>query len=346
VSGRGSHGGGRSKPRGGHDEEPEEHENHERWLVSYADMMTLLMVLFIVMFAISQVDSKKFMALKMGLESGFGAPLSMLDGADSLLDPGGHVAPDSINLAGRAGNANADPNESQANDGTESKLNPEQIAELVNATNKAAVKQEVANLKQARKKLEAALAKAGATKAVTFHFDERGLVATIATDKVLFESGSATLLPRGRRILDALAPALGALPNLLRVDGHTDSNPIFTGMFPSNWELSTARATGVLRYLAATRKVPYSRMYATGFADTRPLKKGHDAASFTANRRVEIVVLARVDDSAGRAVEELGNTTTVTPPTAPAGGVSTERNLLGLQPPTPGAISPPDGSAG
>src|SRR4051794_37528300 len=84
------------------EEEHEEHENHERWLVSYADMMTLLMVLFIVMFAISQVDQRKFAALKTGLEAGFGTPVAMMPGGDAMLDPGGNVAPDSVNLAGTA----------------------------------------------------------------------------------------------------------------------------------------------------------------------------------------------------------------------------------------------------
>ena len=98
MSGGGGHG-----RRRGHEEEHEEHENHERWLVSYADMMTLLMVLFIVMFAISQVDQRKFMALKTGLAAGFGAPVAFVNGAEKLLDPGGSVAPDTVNLAGSAG---------------------------------------------------------------------------------------------------------------------------------------------------------------------------------------------------------------------------------------------------
>jgi chemotaxis protein MotB len=312
VSGGGGHGGGEhGKRRGGHDEEHEEHENHERWLVSYADMMTLLMVLFIVMFAISQVDSRKFMALKNGLESGFGSPLSMLDGADALLGVGGHIAPDQENLPGRAGNANADPQKDQGDSELTAEVNPEIVADLVNRTNKAAVRREVDRLKEARKRLEKALAAAGMAKGASFRFDERGLVASIATDKVLYASGSATLLPRGRKIIDALAPALKKLPNKLEIDGHTDSNPISTAQFPSNWELSGDRASGVLRYLASAHKIPYSRLSSGGFADTRPVKKGKDPASFAANRRVEIVVIARVDNSLGNAVEALGNSTAV-----------------------------------
>ncbi len=302
MSGGGhGHGGGR---RRGHEEEHEEHENHERWLVSYADMMTLLMVLFIVMFAISQVDSKKFAALKTGLASGFGAPVAFLAGGDDLLDPGGSVAPDSVNLAGKAGDSQ---NTKQAE--AEVEVNAEAVAQLAAATQQSTVAKEVENLQKAQKDLEDALKKAGAQNKATFRFDERGLVVTIATDQVLFVSGSATLEPEGSTILKALAPTLKALPNQLSIDGHTDSVPIHTSQFPSNWELSSDRATGVLRYLHAQDGIPYGRMSATGYADTEPLVPASSSRALSANRRVEIVVLARVDDSAGRAVASLGNGT-------------------------------------
>jgi len=326
VSDGGGHGGGGHKKRG-HEEEHEEHENHERWLVSYADMMTLLMVLFIVMFAISQVDQKKFMALKTGLSVGFGAPTSFVTGGDHLLDVGGAVAPDSVNLAGTPGgpsksnqiNPNATPGAQAATLPTES-----QVAALANATAKASVASEVKNLQQAQKDLQKALTKAGFPKGATFRFDERGLVVTIATDKVLFGSGSATLLPAGRRILDAVTPTLVKLPNNLSIDGHTNAVPISTSQFPTNWELAADRATGVLRYL--THAIPATRMSATAFADTRPLKPPSDPTAVTVNRRVEIVVLANIDNSAGRALATLGNTSSSgTSDTAPGttGSVTT-----------------------
>ncbi len=299
MSGGGHGGGGK---RRGHEEEHEEHENHERWLVSYADMMTLLMVLFIVMFAISQVDQRKFAALKSGLSAGFGAPVAILMGGDAMLDPGGSVAPDSVNLAGSAGgkapSAMIDP---QAN------VDPDAVARLTRATEQAQVAKEVKNLKKAESELKKALEQAGLKDSATFRFDERGLIVTIATDKVLFDSGGAELLPDGRRILGTIAPTLRALPNRLSVDGHTNSVPISTARFPSNWELSTDRATGVLRYLVSVQRFPASRLYATGFADTRPLVAASDDRALVKNRRVEIVVLARIDNGAGRAVAALGN---------------------------------------
>jgi chemotaxis protein MotB len=301
-----SDGGGGGHKRRGHEEEHEEHENHERWLVSYADMMTLLMVLFIVMFAISQVDQKKFMALKTGLSAGFGAPVAMLTGADGLLDVGGAVAPDVPNLAGVAGNKNADPKQAAATKAADEAA-LQKVVDLVNATSKAQVKTEVDSLKKAEAQLAKALAAAGLAKNASFRFDERGLIVTIATDSVLFDSGGATLLPGGRRILDTVSPTLLKLPNRLSIDGHTNSIPIATAQFPSNWELSTARATGVLRYLESSHGIPYSRMSATGFADTRPLFPASNPKALALNRRVEIVILARIDDSAGRAVAALGN---------------------------------------
>jgi chemotaxis protein MotB len=290
--------------RGGHEEEHEEHENHERWLVSYADMMTLLMVLFIVMFAISSINQGKFNQLKEGLRKGFGAPQTMLAGGLDILDSGGAVAPDVPTVDGvtQGGSGGTDVQSWK----TPSQEELARVAGIASATTKAQVKKEVDNLKAAEKALKAALAKAGVPNGATFRFDERGLVVTIATDKVLFDSGSARLRPQGRRILDALEPTLAELPNRLSVDGHTNRLPISSERFPSNWELSTDRATGVLRYLGA-RGVPVDRMSATGYADTRPLLPRTDPRALVVNRRVEIVVLAAADDAQGRAVRELGN---------------------------------------
>jgi chemotaxis protein MotB len=306
--------------RGGHDEEHEEHENHERWLVSYADMMTLLMVLFIVMFAISSINQGKFDQLKQGLHNGFGTPQTMMAGGDNLLDSGNGVAPDDPQIAavasGGAGGVSVNSAKGVA---------PEQVTGLVKATEQAQVRQEVENLKKAEKALKAALARAGIPHGATFRFDERGLVVTIATDKVLFESGSATLRRQGRRILDTIEPTLATLPNRISVDGHTNSVPIATDRYPSNWELSTGRAAGVLRYLARPGGIPVDRMSAAGYADTRPLRPASDPRALVVNRRVEIVVLAAVDNSLGQAVARLGQEQ----PGSPSTSRSTSRSGRG-----------------
>lgn len=287
----------------------EEHENHERWLVSYADMMTLLMVLFIVMFAISAVDQKKFAALKTGLAAGFGAPVAILSGGDALLDPGGAVAPDSVNLTGSvAGHVNETPiDPAQA-------IDPEAVAQLAKSTSRAAVADEAKHLQKVRKDLKQALVAAGLKDGATFRFDERGLVVTIATDDVLFASGSATLRQQGRAILAALAPTLRSVPNRITVDGHTNRLAIHTARYPSNWELSADRSSHVLRYLVDRHKLEPQMISAAAYADTRPLLPRSDPDSLRKNRRVEIVIVADVDDDVRRALAEVADGAPLGPP--------------------------------
>jgi chemotaxis protein MotB len=129
---------------------------------------------------------------------------------------------------------------------------------------------------------------------VRFELDERGLVVTVVTDDVLFALGSATLRPAGNAVLDAIAPALKALPNQVTVEGHTDDLPL-KGR-GSNWELSTERATSVLRYMLDRHAVPAGRLSAAGYADQRPLTPNISPAARSANRRVEVIVRATPHD--------------------------------------------------
>jgi chemotaxis protein MotB len=303
--------GGGPRRRRAEEHHEEEHENHERWLVSYADMMTLLMVLFIVMFAISAVDVKKFAALKHGLTAGFGAPVAMLRGGDDLLDPGGAVAPDSVDLKGtKEGQTPQTPiDPAQV-------VNPEAVAELARTTTRAGVKEEAEHLKQIRARLKAALSRNGMPNGATFRFDERGLIVTIATDDVLFDSGQSELRLQGRRILSTLAPTLRSVPNRLTVDGHTNSVPIQTARYPSNWELSADRASHVLRFLVDRHRMPTDKISSSAFADTRPLVPKSEPEALIRNRRVEIVVLAQVDDAARRALVEEATDAPLRPPPA------------------------------
>ena len=113
------------------------------------------------------------------------------------------------------------------------------------------------------------------------------------SDQVLFEPGQAELRPEGRHVVDKLAAAIGRLPNKLGVEGHTDNVPI-SGRYPSNWELSTARATTVLRELIEHHGISAARLSAAGYADERPVAANDTAEGRAANRRVELVVLADV----------------------------------------------------
>jgi chemotaxis protein MotB len=263
--------------------EEEEHENHERWLVSYADMVTLLMCLFIVLFAISQVDKAKFAQLAQGLSASFGAPINALPGQQpeaSVLD----AMPAPVDIA--AGIATGQQVAQEDVDAAAAKA-ALQRAERVAAEAQLAYD----NLAEARARIEAALRAAGYAGAARFEIDERGLVVHIVADQVLFDAERADLRPEGAVVLDSIAPTLSQLPNQLAIEGHANHLPVTAGgPWPSNWELSAYRATTVVRYLSRT--VQPARMSANGYSSTRPLVPESDPSAITVNRRVDIVVMS------------------------------------------------------
>ena len=282
--------GGHGGRRRGKKHEEEEHENHERWMVSYADMMTLLFVLFVVLFAMSQVDKEKFAALAQGLSASLGGPItaqpgatpegSVLDGLPGAIDIASAIAPDQT-----VQQAEVDAAAAQA-----ALAEAQQVA--------AEAQHAYEELQKAQARIEAALTKAGFPDAARFQIDERGLVVHIVADAVLFDAEKATLRPEGRRILTAVAPTLKNLPNELRVEGHANHLPVTPGgPWPSNWELSAYRATTVLRALTDAG-VPEKRISAAGYADTRPLVPITDPAAITTNRRVDVVVPSRASAEA------------------------------------------------
>ena len=275
--------GGHGRRRGKKHEE-EEHENHERWLVSYADMVTLLLVTFVVLYAMSQVDKDKFAQLASGLSDAFGTPVSVIPAATqegSVLDG----LPGAIDIASAIP---PDPTVSEAQIEKAAAQAAAERAERIAAEAAAAYDE----LTQARITIEAALTAAGYPDAARFEIDERGLVVHIVADAVLFDAEEARLRPEGARILRAVAPTLTGLPNELRVEGHANHLPVTPGgPWPSNWELSAYRATTVLRALAADG-VPQRRMSAAGYAATRPLVPITDPAAISTNRRVDVVVLS------------------------------------------------------
>jgi chemotaxis protein MotB len=283
-------GSGGRKKKGGH-EEHEEHVNHERWLVSYADMLTLLFVLFVVLFSMSSVDQKKFAELAAGLSEGFGAQSAAFSGSASTLEGSGN----STNIVP------IDPGVNPGLGGTGSGKETEQekaIEQAVAAAERAkaskdatAAMKEAKNLKEIEKKITNALAKVKLKDSVKFTIDERGLVVTVVTNEVVFDGNRADLRSGGEKILNAIAPTLKALPNDIQVDGHTNQLKVRTSFYPSGWELSTARASTVVRYFAG-HGITAARMTASGYSDTKPLIDPKDAKSITMNRRVDVVVLS------------------------------------------------------
>jgi len=274
--------------------EEEERENHERWLVSYADMLTLLFCLFVVLFAMSQVDKAKFAALASGLAHSFGTPVSPNDSSTgsqaSVLDG----LPNPVDIAAGVG-------ETKTSQG----LSSQQVdaasaqAALQRAKNvQAEAQQAYAQLAAARARIDKALTAAGYQGAATYQIDQRGLVVHVVADNVLFNSAQATLRPDGAKLLDAVAPTLKGLPNQVRVEGHANIEPVDPrGPWPSNWELSAYRATTVLRHLSGDG-VPEVRLSAAGYGSTQPLVPYSDPTAMTVNRRVDIVVLSTASSEA------------------------------------------------
>jgi chemotaxis protein MotB len=265
----------------------EEHENHERWLVSYADMLTLLFALFVVLYAISQVDQAKFAQFAKGLSASFGAPISALTNqqADNSVIDG---MPTPADIASGIGASGSGSTVSQSQVDAAAAQAALQRSQAIQTEASSAYDQ----LAAIRDQIEAALTAAGYPGAAEYEIDERGLVVHVVSDGVLYDAESAALRTDGVRVLNAIAPELVALPNPIRIEGHTNSIPVSAGgPYPSNWELSTDRATTVVRYLIG-RGLAANHLSAVGYADTQPLVPNSDPSAVAVNRRVDIVVLS------------------------------------------------------
>lgn len=294
--------GGRRKKH----EEHEEHENHERWLVTYADMVTLLMVLFIVMFAMSQVDERKYAQLKEGLAAGFGESDSILTGSESIQTQSGTAAVSAV--APQLNVANLDGGQKVA---VAEAIQEAAALELQRSWE--AAEKEVERFEDVKKKLLEALSERGLDGDVTMTYDERGLVVSLVSRHVVFEANLATLSTRGQQVVDALAPVLRSIDDPLQIDGHTNQVPVKPKYFATDWDLSAARAVTVLRRLEEQHGVPTARLSVAGYGHTRPLVDPRQPGSQEINKRVDIVVLtalppedaAHLEDAA-KAVEEAG----------------------------------------
>ena len=156
--------------------------------------------------------------------------------------------------------------------------------------------------------LNLAVDQSGLNGVVDVHVEERGLVVSISTDNVLFDSGQGALTPAGIGILGSVAPQIAALPNNIIVEGYTDKRPLRRQGY-DNWDLSVDRAVSVLKVLRDQFGFPAARLAATGYGDTHPIAEGDDDASLTRNRRVEIVIVAGSDTTETTTVTTTATTT-------------------------------------
>ncbi|MEV4421602.1 flagellar motor protein MotB [Patulibacter sp. NPDC049589] len=249
--------------------------NHERWLLTWADLLTLLLALFIVMYAASVVDQRKAADITKSLQEAF---------AGKVLKGGGSIRDESTAdkaqapVAAVSAIAPLTPKVAEA----------QQLAPSRRAA--AAARVEEQELTALKRRLDDVIAAKGLEQNVQTAVERKGLVIRVLTDDVLFASGSAALSPDGGLLLDQLKGVLQVdRRHPIAVDGHTDSMPISTGRFPDNWELSAARATSVVRRLAGSALDP-SRFSATGHAAEQPRASNATDAGRRANRRVEIAL--------------------------------------------------------
>jgi chemotaxis protein MotB len=250
-----------------------EHVNHERWLVSYADFITLLFAFFVVMFAASNADSKKAGQVSQAVQGAFHdlAIFSPTGKVVPLFDDGGlpsnaktvvgnmHSGFDTAQVVTAAGNAEGGRSDTKA-------------------------------LQEVKSELQHVLREEVKGGSVRITEDGRGVTISLA-EAGFFDPGSAVMKPKALEILDRIAEKIRILAASVRVEGHTDNTPIRTAQFPSNWELSTARSNHVLQYLLANAKIQPVRLSAAGYGEYRPVRDNETPEGRSANRRVDLVIL-------------------------------------------------------
>jgi chemotaxis protein MotB len=250
-----------------------EHVNHERWLVSYADFITLLFAFFVVMFAASNADSQKAGQVSQAVQGAF-HDLSIFPPSGKvvpLFDDGG-VPSNAKSVVGNLHSGFAD-------------------TQIVPAGGKADVGGADAQaLQEVKGELQKVLSEEVKGGSVRITEDGRGVTVSLA-EAGFFDPGSAVMKPKALEILDRIAEKVRVLPTSIRVEGHTDNTPIHTAQFPSNWELSSARSNHVLQYLLANAKIQPMRLSAAGYGEYRPIGDNTTLDGRSANRRVDLVIL-------------------------------------------------------
>jgi chemotaxis protein MotB len=219
----------------------DDHENLERWLLTYSDLITLLLAFFVVMYSMSQIDNKRF-----------GQMVQALNG---VLKGGKQI--------------------------TETKV--ENIK-----TGHGVLK--LGDLNMVQQAIEERFKEINRQGEIKSELTERGLVIHVM-ESALFKQGSAKLESGAIDVLDVVAEKIAALPNHIRIEGHTDDKPIYTKVYPSNWELSSARATEVVRYYTNQHQIPSDRISALGYGEYRPVRPNNSVENRAMNRRVDIVIL-------------------------------------------------------
>ena len=239
----------------------EKEANHERWLVSYADFITLLFAVFVTLYAMSQTDKKKIEEVMESMRDSFGYSKSSPASKPSVIEAG------TMSIIPAMRKLSSAPKHGSRSKGGEK------------------------DFKATKASIEAYLMKVGAQEKVSVAINQRGLVVSLK-EAGFFDSGSATLKQSSYTLLNDVVESLASYSNGIRVEGHTDNVPISSHAFPSNWELSTTRATNVVQYLTKQDDFDPSNVSATGYGEYRPIADNSSEEGRRKNRRVDLVLLS------------------------------------------------------
>jgi chemotaxis protein MotB len=251
-----------------------EHANHERWLVSYADFITLLFAFFVVLYASSAADKNKMSALAEAIENAFQTMGAM---------PGSTLGPPLDRSSGTAGSTDKSKHVASR---------PEELARLVAPPKKLSSAEQGAPVDLLKVELEKLLQPEIQRRSVALRIGPEGLVISLR-ELGFFPSGSATVRSEAKPTIERIAELLRSKDCMLRVEGHTDNVPIHTDRFNSNWELSTTRATEIVKLLIDDYRFPSENLSAAGFGEYHPIAGNDSAAGRSLNRRVDIIILSQ-----------------------------------------------------
>ncbi len=280
-----------------------EKENGERWLLTYSDLITLLMIFFVVLYSMSKVDAQRFQAVAESLNKALGGGVpAKIEMAKSPEGP-------SLFQTGTPSSKTTVPGKgSDPNNTTQSASDANGVNKNIGQGNTDAESLSIEGIKA---KLDKFAADNGIQSKLLSSIEERGLVVSIQ-ETLLFESGSADINARAREILRNISTVLAASPNQIKVEGHTDNLPIHTVQFPSNWELSVIRSTNVVQIFQHEGISP-NRLSATGYGEYRPIASNETALGQGKNRRIDLIILRSKYD-----VTEPNNQPLITEPPVPA----------------------------
>ncbi|WP_338750719.1 flagellar motor protein MotS [Bacillus sp. FJAT-52991] len=223
---------------------PKQPKGSPKWMVTFADLVTLVLVFFILLFSMSQIDIVKFKAMAQSFKQ-----QAMFDNQSSIV-PGEY------------------PSEEMK---------------------KEQAQKEEDSLSKLAKEVQQYLKEHGLEDVATATRTERGVV-LVLQEKILFETADAVVVEEAYPFLNEIGKMLETKPNIIKVEGHTDNRPIQNTYYPSNWELSSARASSVIRFLSDNHDIDPKQFIAVGYGDTRPLVPNTSAENMQKNRRVEIII--------------------------------------------------------